>query len=142
MENVISRGEQMKSFDAVFSQKSSDGIPKMLCNPVTGDIDPLTVEHWKKYDISLYLRNNWPDLKADLQDKIRVSVGEQDNFLLNHAVHLLDDEIKKLNTGIIFAYYPGDHFTVSSPEYRKDGYGFLQGKYNEFMSRQSAVKSN
>ena len=41
-----------------------------------------------------------------------VSVGEQDNFYLNSAVHLLDTEMKKLNTGFVFEYYPGDHFTV------------------------------
>lgn len=135
MENVISRGEQMRSFDAVFSQKNSDGNPATLCNYLTGELDPVTVNHWKNYDISLYLRTNWDQLKNDLQNKIRVSVGEQDNFLLNHAVHLLDTEMKKLNTGFVFAYYPGDHFTVSTAEYRSDGNKFLQQKYNEFMNQ-------
>ena len=135
MENVISRGEQIRSFDAVFSQKNTDGSPRMLCNYVTGEIDPVTVSHWKNYDISLYLRTNWNLLKSDLQNKIRVSVGENDNFLLNHAVHLLDEEMKKLNTGFIFAYYPGDHMTVSTPEYRSDGNKFLQQKYNEFINQ-------
>ena len=133
MENVISRGEQMHSFDAVFSTKNSDGTPRTLCNSYTGDIDPVTVEHWKNYDISLYLRTNWDQLKPDLDGKIRVSVGNQDNFLLNYAVHLLEDEMKKLNAKFIFAYYPGDHFTVSSPEYKTSGYQFLQQKYNELM---------
>lgn len=134
MENVISRGEQMHSFDAVFSTKNSDGTPRTLCNSNTGDIDPVTVDHWKNYDLSLYVRTNWDQLKTDLDGKIRVSVGNQDNFLLNYAVHLLDDEMKKLNTKFIFAYYPGDHFTVSSPEYRTNGYQFLQQKYNELMT--------
>ena len=133
MENVISRGEQMRSFDAVFSQRSSDGTPGELCNYKTGEIDTATVSHWKAYDISLYLRTHWSELKPDLQGKIRVSVGEGDNFLLNHAVHLLDEEMQKLASGFVFGYYPGDHFTVSSPEYRKAGYAFLQQKYHEFM---------
>jgi S-formylglutathione hydrolase FrmB len=138
MEDVISRGEQIRSFDAVFSQKNPDGIPRPICNYQTGEIDPVTLDHWKKYDLSLYLRNNWNELKGDLQDKIRVSVGEQDNFLLNYAVHTLDDEMKKLNAGFVFSYYPGDHFTVSTPEYRKDGYKFLEQKYNEFINRNPA----
>jgi Putative esterase len=133
MENVISRGEQMHSFDAVFSTRNSDGTPRPLCNSHTGDIDTGTVKHWKNYDLSLYLRTNWDRLKPTLDGKVRVSVGNQDNFLLNFAVHLLDDEMKKLNAKFIFAYYPGDHFTVSTPEYRTNGYQFLQQKYNELM---------
>jgi Putative esterase len=131
MEHVIWRGEQMHSFNAVFSTRNSDGNPRSLCNDVTGDIDPVTVEHWKNYDISLYVRDNWQMLKPDLTGKIRVSVGNQDNFLLNYAVHLLDDEMKKIDAGFIFAYYPGDHFTVSTPEYKTSGYQFLEQKYNE-----------
>jgi len=119
MENVIYRGEQMHSFDAVFSGKARDGMPQRLCDPLTGDIDSLTVNHWKQYDISLYLRNNWDALRHDLDGKVRVSVGEQDNFLLNYAVHMLDNEMNKIHSGFKFTYYPGDHFTVSTPQYRK-----------------------
>ena len=101
----------------------------------TGEIDPVTVEHWKNYDISLYVRTNWQQLAPDLKGKIRVSVGEQDNFLLNYAVHLFDDEMKKIDAGFVFAYYPGDHFTVSTPEYRTAGYQFLEQKYNEIKDK-------
>jgi hypothetical protein len=131
MEHVIWRGEQMHSFNFVFSTRNSDGTPRNLCNETTGEIDPAVFEHWKKYDISLYLRTNWQELKPDLQGKIRISVGNQDNFLLNYPIHLLDDEMKKLDAGFVFGYYPGDHFTVSTPEYKTTGYQFLQQKYNE-----------
>jgi len=131
MEHVIERGEQMHSFNFVFGARNSDGTPSSIINEATGDIDPVTFEHWKSYDISLYLRTNWQQLKADLQGKIRVSVGEQDNFLLNYPVHLLDGEMKKIDAGFVFGYYPGDHFTVSTPEYKTAGYRFLQQKYNE-----------
>ena len=92
----------MHSFNFVFSTRNSDGTPRNLCNETTGEIDPAVVEHWKKYDISLYLRTNWQELKHDLQGKIRVSVGNQDNFLLNYPIHLLEDEMKKLNAGFVF----------------------------------------
>ena len=129
MENVISRGEQMHSFDAVFSPKGADGNPETICDPVTGVVNQKVFEHWKNYDISLYLRNNWDKLQKDLYGKIRVSVGDQDNFLLNSAVHKLDDEMKKLNTGFLFEYFPGDHFTVFSPAYRTAADHFLVSKY-------------
>ncbi|MBC7865862.1 MAG: hypothetical protein IAF38_23005 [Bacteroidia bacterium] len=135
-ENVIWRGEQMHSFDAVFSTKNADGTPRRLCNAISGEIDPVTVEHWKKYDISLNLRTNWDKLKNSLEGKIRISVGNQDNFLLNYAVYMMEKEMKKLNAKFIFAYFPGDHFTVSTPEYADSGNKFLQQKYVEFLAQQ------
>ena len=140
MENVVYRGEQMHSFNAVFSKKGSDGMPQSICNNKTGEIDAAVVAHWKKYDISLYLRNNWEQIKSALDGKIRVSVGTGDNFLLNHAVTMLEAEMKKLNSTFPFAYYPGDHFTVGTPEYRKDGYQFLAQKYMEWLAK-SAKKN-
>jgi hypothetical protein len=131
-EYVVYRGEQMHSFDAVFSDKGADGNPRPLCNHITGELDKSAFEHWKQYDISLYLRDNWAALQNDLRGKIRVSVGEQDNFLLNDAVHMLDGEMKKLDTRFEFAYYPGDHFTVSTPEYRKAGMQFLAQRYQDW----------
>ncbi|HEV3413223.1 MAG TPA: alpha/beta hydrolase-fold protein [Puia sp.] len=128
-ENVIYRGEQMHSFNYVFSAKGVDGQPVPLCDPVTGDIDKKCVEHWKQYDISLYLRTKWVSLQKDLQGKVRVTVGNSDNFLLNYAVHMLDDEMKKLGGPFEFAYYPGDHFTVATPQWRSDGYKFLEDRY-------------
>jgi S-formylglutathione hydrolase FrmB len=136
-EHVIFRGEQMHSFDAVFSQRNSDGSPRTICNEYTGEIDSITVGHWKKYDISLNLKNHWDQLKKDLEGKIRVSVGNQDNFLLNYAVHLMDDETKKLNAGFVFKYYPGDHFTVHNDGYKRAGEKFLEDKYNEFIRKQT-----
>ena len=137
MENVVYRGEQMHSFDAVFSKKGSNGMPETICNSTTGEIDSSVFTNWKKYDISLYLRTNWDQIKSGLDEKIRVSVGTGDNFLLNHAVTILETEMKKLHSTFRFKFYPGDHFTVSTPEYRKDGYQFLAEKYREWLSKSS-----
>ncbi|MBS1730751.1 MAG: hypothetical protein JSS67_08220 [Bacteroidetes bacterium] len=129
MEKVIYRGEQMNSLNAVFSPKGKDGNPESICDPVTGVINPVVAEQWKKYDISLYLRTNWEQLKTDLDNKIRITTGNNDNFYLNDAVHLLDDEMKKLNAQITIEYFPGDHFTVSTPEFREKGSQFLSARY-------------
>lgn len=141
MENVISRGEQMHSFDAVFSAKGSNGNPESICDPLTGMMSKSAFEHWKKYDISLNLRNNWGILKNDLAGKIRISVGEQDNFFLNGPVHLLEAEMKKLSADMQFEYFPGDHFTVSTVEYKKKGFDFLAAKYKEWELK-NGTKSN
>lgn len=133
-EYVLYRGEQMHSFNQVFSAKGPNGQPIPICDPVTGVIDKSCFEHWKSYDICAYLRNNWPALEKSLQGKIRVSVGNQDNFLLNYAVHMLEDEMKKLDTRFVFGYYPGDHFTVSTPEYQKAGAIFLAERYGNWKT--------
>jgi hypothetical protein len=134
-ENVVYRGEQMHSFDAVFGARKADGDPERICDPVTGVINKKAFEHWKPYDISLYVRSNWAVLKNDLDGKIRVTVGEQDNFLLNHSVHLFEKEMKELNTGFIFEYFPGDHFTVGTPEYRLKGMQFLAARYLQWQKQ-------
>jgi len=138
VENVISRGEQQRSFEAVFSKKGKDGLPELICDAKTGDINHLTAESWKKYDISLYLRTNWKELKNDLDGKIRVSVGNDDNFLLNYPVKLLEKEMKAINASVTFQYYPGDHFTVSTKEYLADTFGFLEGKYKDWLLKNKA----
>jgi len=140
MEHVIYRGEQMHSFDAVFSPKGTDGEPERICNFETGEIDTNVFSHWKKYDISLYLRTNWNQIKGDLDGKVRVTVGSQDNFLLNYAVTLLEGEMKKLNSTFIFQYYPGDHFTVATPVFRKAGNAFLEEKYVQWQAKNQTGK--
>lgn len=135
MEHVINRGEQMQSFDAVFSQRKADGSPRNLVNAVTGEIDPETVSHWKQYDICQFLKNNWSSVQGNLESKVRISTGEQDNFFLNQAVHLLEKETKDLNTGFEYGYFPGDHFTVFTKEYQAAGVKFLLGRYAAFKAR-------
>jgi enterochelin esterase-like enzyme len=139
IENVVYRGEQMHSYDAVFSKKGSDGMPESICNSVTGLIDTAVFAHWKNYDIALNLRNNWESLKSELDNKVRISVGNQDNFFLNHSVHSLEKQMKELHSNFEFAYYPGDHFT-NPPEYDKDGNQFLEQKYIEWLAKSNTEK--
>jgi len=134
METAQYRGCQMRSFDAVFSAKSANGEPERICDAATGKINKAVFEHWKKYDISLYLRTNWSSLEPLLNNKILITVGEQDNFLLNFAVHLLDGEMKKLNAAMEFGYLPGDHFTVASKEYWQKGNSFITSRYTAWLN--------
>ncbi|MEO8110054.1 MAG: alpha/beta hydrolase-fold protein [Ginsengibacter sp.] len=136
MEKVQYRGGQMHSFDAVFGNKGLNGKPESICDAVTGKINKQVAGHWKKYDISLYLRNNWTSLEPLLRNKILVTVGEQDNFLLSHSVHLMENEMKKINASIEFGYSPGDHFTVlANKDYGSAGNRFLAQRYKDWLSK-------
>jgi dienelactone hydrolase len=79
------------------------------------------------------VRSNWQKLQPELDSKIRISVGNQDNYFLNYAVELLEKEMKNLGAKVEFAYYLGDHFTIETEEYRKAGYSFLEKKYREWL---------
>lgn len=134
LENVLYRGEQYASWNAVFGKKGDNGMPESVCNVKTGEINEEVIAHWKDYDISLLLRNNWDELKKDLNGKIRFSVGTADNFYLDKSIMLLENQMKDLGGDFVFAYYPGDHFTVHHDEYYNHGYQFLEAKYEEWFA--------
>jgi hypothetical protein len=133
IEDIIYRGEQNVSFDAVFGPKGSDGLPSPLFDSATGELHRDVFEHWKRYDLTQYVIKNWPELKKDLDGKLRVSVGNEDNAYLNFSAKLMENEMKKIGADIEFAYYPGTHFTVATPAYKKAQDGFLLKKYLEWL---------
>lgn len=136
IENVLWRGEQYWSWNAVWGGTGKDGLPENICDPNTGAINSEVASHWKKFDISLILRTNWNVLKPYLENKIRITAGTSDNFSLDKAVKLLESEMKILHAEMAFAYYPGDHFTVwTDPDYEKDGKHFLAQKYAEWLTQ-------
>jgi hypothetical protein len=63
-------------------------------DPQTGEIDHKIAEDWKKYDIKLYVKENWDELGPKLQGKIWIWMGDMDNFYLNIATRTFDDYLK------------------------------------------------
>src|SRR5438477_4302372 len=106
------RGEQLGSFNGVFSPKGKNGEPLSMWDPKTGAVIPSVVENWKKYDIDLKLRENWKTLGPKLEGKLHVWVGTEDTFYLDSAVHLMAAEMKELGSDAEIGFVPGDHFTM------------------------------
>jgi hypothetical protein len=111
MERPI-RGEQLGSFEAVFSPKGKDGKPRQLWNRITGAVDSDVANTWRKYDIGLILRSNWKDLGPKLKGKLHVYMGTQDTFYLEGATELLQKDLRALGSDAIVELLPGDHGTV------------------------------
>jgi hypothetical protein len=132
IEDILYRGQQDVSFDAVFGPNDGHGFPVPMFNFETMAINHKVVEHWKRYDITQYVLKNWRSLKTDLAGKLRISVGTED-LVQTLAVRIMEGEMKKLPANIEFAYYPGNHFTVTTAQYRKDEAGFLEKKYLEWL---------
>jgi S-formylglutathione hydrolase FrmB len=87
-------GGQFGSFNALFSPKGKDGLPKPLFDPYTGEIDHEVAEHWRKYDLKYYLENNWKKTGPSIQGKIWIWMGDMDNYYLNTALREFDEMLQ------------------------------------------------
>ncbi len=110
MEEVLGRGGQLQSFEAVFSPRGPDGRPAKLWDRATGALDPQVAAAWKKYDIADVLRTHWSELAPKLAGKLHVFCGDQDTFFLDLAVLRLRDELKRLGSDARVVMVPNaDH---------------------------------
>lgn len=117
MERPI-RGEQLGSFEYVFSPRGADGEPLRLWNRDTGAINKEVADAWKKYDIGLTLRTQWKTLEPKLRGKIHVYMGDMDTFYLDGAVKLLQQDMKNLKADAVIEIVPGDHGSMMTSELR------------------------
>ena len=119
MELVMGRGGQLGSFEAVFSERDSQGNPKKLWDRKTGVVDTDTAASWKKYDIRLLVENNKDALFGKLKGKIHVYMGDKDTFYLEGATRLLGDTLKKLGSDATVVLFAGkDHSNLMDAELR------------------------
>lgn len=114
MENVKARGGKYPSsggqwgaWNAVYGARGADGRPVPLWDPKTGRIDRSTLDQWKKYDLRCVLVENEATLAPKLRGKLRIWVGEADDYFLNNAVHRLDDALKATTYDAKITYGPG-----------------------------------
>jgi hypothetical protein len=109
-------GKDWASWNAVFGPRGADGLPRPLFDGLTGQIDRSVLEHWKKYDLRLVLEQNWKVLGPKVRGKIRVAVGDADDYFLNNAVHLLDRFLTRARPPFEgrFVYLPGKGHSFSA----------------------------
>ncbi len=119
MDDVLGRGGQMRSFEAVFSPLGPVGLPRRCWNRQTGVVDPEVAEAWKAYDISLILKERWPELAPKLVGKLHVVMGDLDTFYLEGATKLLAERLKELGSDAEVIIVPNaDHSSVITSEVR------------------------
>jgi hypothetical protein len=89
-------GEQFDIWQAVFSPEGPDGYPMQIIDKETGEIDHKVTAYWKEhYDLDAILQRDWATLGPQLQGKLHIYVGSDDNYMLNDAVYLMEDFLKK-----------------------------------------------
>jgi hypothetical protein len=103
--------EQFGIWQAVFSPAGSDGYPKPIWNPSTGEIDPEVAGYWKEhYDLRYILERDIATLGPKLAGKLHFAVGDMDTWYLNNAVHSMQaflDSPKNPYRIADFEYSPG-----------------------------------
>jgi pimeloyl-ACP methyl ester carboxylesterase len=118
MDDVIGRGGQLRSFEAVFSPLDDAGLPKHLWDRPSGRVDPAVAKAWEKYDISLILKRDWPRLKTQLSGKLHVTMGTLDTFYLDGATRLLAERLKELGSDAEVTFVEGaNHGSFLTPDY-------------------------
>jgi len=90
-------GGQWDSWQAVACPRNLRGNPAALWDPATGKIDHAIAEASAKYDIVRLVRASPGVLGPIFKQRIRLVVGDQDNFFLENAVRILKPEIDNLS---------------------------------------------
>jgi hypothetical protein len=89
-------GDQWDVWESVFSPVGADGYPKPIWDKRTGVIDTAVAAHWREhYDLSHILRRDWKTLGPKLRGKLRIYVGDMDNYYLNNAVYEVEKFLKE-----------------------------------------------
>ena len=88
--------QQLEIWEAAYGPVGEDGYPKPLWDKLTGKIDHSVADYMRDhgYDLTAYLKQNWPAIGPQLVGKIHLEVGDMDNFYLNLAVYDLQEFLK------------------------------------------------
>ncbi|MDF1504607.1 hypothetical protein [Roseisolibacter sp. H3M3-2] len=89
-------GDQWDVWQSVFSPVGADGYPKPIWDKRTGTIDRAVAAHWREhFDLTHILRRDWKTLGPKLRGKLRIYVGDMDNYYLNNAVYLTEQFLRE-----------------------------------------------
>ena len=119
MDDVLGRGGQLRSFDAVFSPLSDDGEPARCWDRSTGRVDSKILDHWKKYDISLMLEQELAAAQRKISGQNSHFDGRSRHVLSQSRMELLSERLKALGSDAQIEIVPGkDHGSILTPHLR------------------------
>jgi hypothetical protein len=122
-------GDQWDEWESVYSPVGSDGYPKPIWDKLTGKIDKEVARHWRdNYDLSFILQRDWKTLGPKLRGKLRIYVGDMDNYYLNNAVYLVEEFLKKADppADAVVDYGDRDEHCWNGDQTRANAYSRLR----------------
>ena len=139
MDDVLGRGGQLRSFEAVFSPLDEAGLPRLMWDRTSGRVDPEVVKAWEAYDIRLHLERNWDDLAPQLRGKLHIYTGDVDTFYLEGAVRQLKESLAALGSDAEISIVAGkDHGSLLTPELVRQ---IRKQMTNEFLKHHPASEN-
>jgi len=124
-------GQQLDIWQAVYGPVGEDGYPQDIWDKRTGKINHEAAEHFKKYDLCLYIKENWPEIGPKLVGKIYLLTGDMDNYYLNEAIYELEDILENTKD----PYYDGDFFYGRPRKgHGWSPYGWSSGELEQVMA--------
>ncbi|MEO7962994.1 MAG: hypothetical protein ABIT38_03695 [Gemmatimonadaceae bacterium] len=126
-------GEQWDVWESVFSPRGDDGYPRRIWDRLSGKMDTVTVAYWRDhYDLSHILQRDWATLGPKLRGKLRIFVGDMDNYYLNNAVYEVDKFLKtKPEANAVVDYGDRDEHCWNGDHTRTNAYSRL--RYPQMM---------
>jgi S-formylglutathione hydrolase FrmB len=94
---VVRGANQQTSFEAVFGMPTPGGGAERLFDPSTGTIDPDVVARWSRFDLTRRVAEQWPRFGQNLQGKLTIWVGDEDDYYLDEAVRLFAETLEDLD---------------------------------------------
>lgn len=121
-------GEQWDVWESVYSPVGPDGYPRRIWDKLTGKIDPVTAAFWKEnYDLSYILQRDWATLGPKLRGKLRIFVGDMDNYYLNNAVYEVEKFLRtKPEAEAVVDYGDRDEHCWNGDHTRANAYSRLR----------------
>ena len=91
-------GDQFDVWESVYSPVGPDGYPARLWDKRTGVIDTAVARYWREHwDLSYILQRDWATLGPKVRGKLRLYVGDMDNYYLNNAVYEVEKFLRSAN---------------------------------------------
>ena len=111
LENVIGEYGQIRTWEATFSPKNSEGGIEPIFERKSGNISPDVAKHWSKYDISKLIQNNTDNLRNSISGKLHIYVSMDDPYELFKSIELFDTVLKDNKIKAEIEYFNGlGHF--------------------------------
>jgi len=132
METALGEGGQYQSFEAVFGKRDANNKPEQVFNRHTGQIFPDAIEHWKNYDISLFVRKHTEELKNKLDGKLNIVVSDNDDFYLDGSVRLFKETLESLGIKANIQFLKNEGHDTWSDEIRTE----MHRKMDEIFSEE------
>lgn len=122
-------GDQWDVWQSVYSPAGPDGYPAPIWDKRTGVIDSTVAAYWREhYDLSHILQRDWATLGPQLRGKLRIYVGDMDNYYLNNAVYEVERFLKRADppADAVVDYGDRDEHCWNGDQTRSNAYSRLR----------------